>query len=54
VWYSKYYKPGASEAVYREVIETYKKLELPLNVLVMDVGWHIEENGPGTISRLYS
>jgi len=46
VWYSKYYKPGATEKAYRQVIAKYKQLELPLNVLVMDVGWHMEENHP--------
>jgi hypothetical protein len=44
VWYSKYYRPGANESAYDDVIAEYKRRDLPLNVLVMDVGWHIEEN----------
>jgi hypothetical protein len=44
VWYSKYYRPGANESTYNDVIAEYKRRDLPLNVLVMDVGWHIEEN----------
>ena len=34
VWYSKYYRPGANESTYREVISEYKSRGLPLNVLV--------------------
>ena len=38
VWYSKYYRPGANESTYNDVIAEYKRRDLPLNVLVMDVG----------------
>eukprot|EP01052_Picozoa_sp_SAG31_P049777 SAG31_NODE_11061_length_1070_cov_1.268795_1_plen_356_part_11 len=45
VWYSKYWKPGIDEAAAKVILAEYKRRELPLHALVLDVGWHIEENG---------
>ena len=45
VWYSKYWKPGINEAATKAILAEYKRRELPLHALVLDVGWHIEEEG---------
>ncbi len=45
VWYSKYWKPGINEAATKAILAEYKQRELPLHALVLDVGWHIEEEG---------
>ena len=44
VWYSHYYLPGTSAAQSKDLIARYQQLQLPLNALVLDVGWHIEED----------
>ena len=40
VWYSKYWKPGIDEAAAKAILAEYKRRELPLHALVLDVGWH--------------
>eukprot|EP01047_Picozoa_sp_COSAG01_P048280 COSAG01_NODE_4690_length_4808_cov_46.552771_2_plen_579_part_00 len=44
VWYSKYWRPGIGEAAVKAILAEYKRRKLPLHALVLDVGWHIEEN----------
>ena len=46
VWYSHYYKPGASASQMQALIQRYEQLHLPLNALVLDVGWHTEAQVP--------
>eukprot|EP01043_Picozoa_sp_COSAG02_P015319 COSAG02_NODE_651_length_18910_cov_12.561639_1_plen_621_part_00 len=45
IWYSKYWKPGIDQATVKAILAEYKQHDLPLHALVLDVGWHIEENG---------
>jgi hypothetical protein len=45
IWYSKYWKPGINEAAVKAILAEYRQRDLPLHGLVLDVGWHIEENG---------
>jgi hypothetical protein len=48
VWYSKYW--NYSDTEYRDLVQEYVDHRLPLDVLVIDMDWHITEgDGPGWI-----
>ncbi len=43
-WWSRYFK--YSEDSYREVVDKFEELEIPLSVAVIDMDWHITEVDP--------
>lgn len=43
-WWSRYYR--YSEDSYKEVIDRFEKMEIPLSVAVIDMDWHVTEVDP--------
>ena len=45
IWYSRYWPYTAND--FKEIVEEYGKYDFPLDMLVMDMDWHVTKNAPG-------
>ena len=52
VWYSRYW--SYTEAQFKEIVDGYRVNNIPLDVLVIDMGWHLTEQSSPEIFNKYS
>lgn len=52
IWYSRYW--AYTEAQFKEIVADYKRNNIPLDVLVIDMDWHLTEQSSPEIFNRYS